>query len=49
MKSAKDYDSQLRKIKSAIEKDKATLQRRHSKTLKKAEKNGYGKVTSNTP
>eukprot|EP00795_Rhopilema_esculentum_P013424 gene13424-4293_t len=40
MKSAKDYDSQLRKIKSAIEKDKATLQRRHSKTLKKAEKNG---------
>eukprot|EP00112_Aurelia_sp_Birch-Aquarium-sp1_P001907 Seg1208.8 transcript_id=Seg1208.8/GoldUCD/mRNA.D3Y31 product="1-phosphatidylinositol 4 5-bisphosphate phosphodiesterase beta-1" protein_id=Seg1208.8/GoldUCD/D3Y31 len=40
MKIAKEFESQLRKVKSVIEKDKTTVQRKHSKTLKKAEKNG---------
>ena len=43
MKIAKEFESQLRKVKAVIEKDKTTLQRQHSKTLKKAEKNGYDK------
>ena len=43
MKIAKEFESQLRKVKAVIEKDKTSLQRQHSKTLKKAEKNGYGK------
>ena len=40
MKVAKEFESQMRKVKSGIEKDKTTLQRQHSKTLKKAEKQG---------
>lgn len=40
MKVAKEFESQLRKMKSGIEKDKTALQRQHSKTLKRAEKKG---------
>ena len=40
MKVAKEFESQLRKVKSAIEKDKSSLQQQHSKILKRAEKKG---------
>ena len=40
MKVAKEFESHLKKVKSAIEKDKTALQHQHSKTLKRAEKKG---------
>ena len=41
MKMNKDLETDTKRVKALVEKDKSVLQKKHAKILKKSEKEGY--------